>query len=191
MMTSALILACITRQGGAILSGLLGLTAGERFHALHNLDNGNVAKNSWVTTVMLLVLAGSIIALVIVTLYRKLHAGRRHKAENRGQKTNFTAEHAENAEGNLIKKISANSVASAVSASGIEQRVSNIEKQVSAIEQRLTNIEQEVSSFEVIEADSTGLTSSPQASSLQDDSNAETQVLATINPGGSISEETK
>jgi len=177
MMTSALILACITRQGGAILSGLLGLTAGERFHAMHNLNDGNVAKSGWFTTVMLLVLAGSIIALVIVTLYRKLHADKRQKAEGGGRKTE---DRIQNTEGERQKTASLSS--------GIEQRVSNTERQVSAIEQRLTNLEQEVSSFEVIEAGSTG---SPQASSPQDDLNVETQVLATINPGGSISEETK
>jgi hypothetical protein len=185
MMTSALILACITRQGGAILSGLLGLTAGERFHAMHNLDNGNVAKSGWFTTVMLIVLACSITALVIVTLYRKLHQGRRQtrpKTQDIRPKT----------EEPIIQN-------SKPKTDGIEQRVSNIERRVSAIEQRLTNIEQEVSSFEVIEAGSTPSTSSPQASSPQNDLNVETQVLATINPGGfdkltaggSISEETK
>jgi len=161
MMTSALILACITRQGGAILSGLLGLTAGERFHAMHNLDNGNVAKSGWFTTAMLLVLAGSITALVIVTLYRKLHKGRkqtRPKTQDIRPKTE--------------EPITQNSK---LKTDGIEQRVSNIERQVSAIVQRLTNLEQEVSSFEVIE----------------DDSNTETQVLATVNPGMPGKEVTK
>jgi hypothetical protein len=165
----------------APIQSTLGVTAADRFRGMQNLNDGggSFMKSRWFTIATLIVLAVSIAALVIVTLYRKLREVRERKTEDRRQKTNLTAE---NAEKNVIKKISTNSAASAASASGTEQRVSNIEKRVSAIEKRLSNLEEEVSSLEVIEDEAPG-----GVSFQGDDSNAETQVLEVTNTGSTIS----
>jgi hypothetical protein len=128
----------------APIQSALGVTAADRFRAMQNLNNDSgVMKNRWFTVAMLLIIAGSITALIIVTLYRKLREGRRQKTKDRGRKTEYR-----------IQKTELRTQNSKFKTVDIEQRVSNIEKQVSAIENRLTNLEQEVSSFEVIEDES-------------------------------------
>jgi hypothetical protein len=127
----------------APIQSAMGLTAGERFRAMHNLNDGGVMKSQWFTAAMLLVLAGSITALIIVTLYRKLREG---KEQIRLKTQDIRPKIEELGTQNSKPKTDS-----------IEQRVSNIEKQVSTIEKRLTKLEQEVSSFEVIEDESNQL----------------------------------
>lgn len=124
----------------------LGLTAGERFHAMQNLNNnGGVMKSRWFSTAMLLILAGSIMALVIVSLYKKLRKGKKQKMEERGQKTEDRGRKTED-----LKMPPPQ-----VESSGQNLQIkTDIEKRISAIEERLTTLEQEVSSFEVIEDES-------------------------------------
>jgi hypothetical protein len=132
----------------------LGLTAAERFHAMHNLNNdGGVTKNRWFTAAMLLVLAGSIMTLVIVSLYKKLREGRRRKTEDPSSLRSAEADKGRKTE-DRTQNTELRTQNSKLKTVDVEQQVSNIEKQVSAIEQRLTNLEQEVSSFEVIEDES-------------------------------------
>ncbi len=51
---------------------VVGLTANERFKAVQNLDSGGGLMTSrWFTITMIILLAGSVIALVAVSLYRK------------------------------------------------------------------------------------------------------------------------
>ena len=52
---------------------VVGLTAHERFRAVQHLDSGGSFMTSrWFTIAMVVVLAGSIIALVVVSLYKKV-----------------------------------------------------------------------------------------------------------------------
>jgi septal ring factor EnvC (AmiA/AmiB activator) len=135
----------------APIQSALGVTAADRFRAMQNLNNDSgVMKNRWFTVAMLLIIAGSITALIIVTLYRKLREGRRQKTKDRGRKTEYRIQKTED----RIQNTELRTQNSKFKTVDIEQRVSNIEKQVSAIENRLTNLEQEVSSFEVIEDES-------------------------------------
>jgi septal ring factor EnvC (AmiA/AmiB activator) len=142
----------------APIQSALGVTAADRFRAMQNLNNDSgVMKNRWFTVAMLLIIAGSITALIIVTLYRKLREGRRQKTKDRGRKTEYRIQKTEDRiqkTEDRIQNTELRTQNSKFKTVDIEQRVSNIEKQVSAIENRLTNLEQEVSSFEVIEDES-------------------------------------
>jgi hypothetical protein len=80
----------------APIQSALGVTAADRFRAMQNLNNDSgVMKNRWFTVAMLLIIAGSITALIIVTLYRKLREGRRQKTKDRGRKTEYRIQNSE------------------------------------------------------------------------------------------------
>ena len=144
----------------APIQSALGLTAAERFRAMQNLDNNSgMMKSRWFTITMLLILVGSITALVIASLYKKIREGRRQKTENRGRKSENKIQKTEK----RIQNTELETQNPKSKTADIEQRVSNIEKQVSAIDNRLTNLEQEVSSFEIIEDEPNAIQASANA----------------------------
>jgi len=69
--------------------GVMGLTANERFHAVKQVEHGNPMLSKWFTITMVIVLACSVAALVIVSLSKKIKqrkAVRKTVIENEAKK---------------------------------------------------------------------------------------------------------
>lgn len=160
----------------APVQSVLGTTAVDRFNALHNFNNGNSMKSSWFTLALLVFLTVSIAALFISTLYSRLQKRKINKtAEENEHKTEYRTRNFESPiEYKDRKSQGEKPKNNEMLSSNIEQRVSNIENRLSAIEQQLTNIDKAVSYFDLI-----------------NDTNAETQMLATVEPGPSTQEDKK
>lgn len=152
-----------------------GLSPGERFNAMHNFSNYNSSTNNWFIIALLVLLTLSIVVLAIATLYSKFIAKPSRANNNEVKKKWYRAPQ----DGSPVvfepQKENEEKQRTNTLPSGIEQRLSNIEKQLSEIGQRLTYLEKEIINSETTE----------------DDTSAETQILATSETGRPITGEDK